>query len=258
MPRRSNARPRLGVSSEIGYVMGILGLLRRDDTAARTTRNAMKEARAGSQRERGGALQRMVEAFRDIGLDGKLTFASAETVARKAQRGRGKKNRDLAIRRIVRKHRRGVTVGGFLTGLGGVFTLPVLLPTNVVEFYVQATRMVGAIAAVRGYDLEDQEVRTRVLAALVGEESGDVLANVGLGPVAGVASRQVAKRLPLPQLSDVASAVGGRILRRFGLRSVRLFGKAIPGLGGVIGAIADRRALKKIAKTAREDFPQVV
>ncbi|WP_345029723.1 EcsC family protein [Brevibacterium pityocampae] len=251
---------------ETGVAMGILSLLRRDRADEKTTRQAVEEAQkpprsgeagADPAAEEGGALQHMVESFRDIGIDGKLTFDSAEKVARKAQRGRGRRDPELAIRRIIRSHRRSITAGGFLTGLGGAITLPVLLPTNVFEFYVQATRMVAAIASVRGYDLRDDEVRTRVLAALVGEESGDVLRNIGLGPVAGFASRQVAKRRPQPQISAVANAIGGRILRRFGLRSVRLFGKAIPGLGGVIGAASDRGQLKKIARSALVMFPQV-
>lgn len=240
--------------------MGILGMLRRDEKTTNTAREALKEARQGSKdatASDGGALHRMVEAFRDIGLDGKLTYSSARDVAARAQRGRARKRPQKAVRRLVRRHRRGVTIAGFLTGLGGVFTLPVLLPTNVVEFYVQSTRMVGAIAVVRGYDLDDEEVRVRVLAALLGEESGDVLRNIGLGPVAGVATRSVAKRLPTSTESAVASAIGGRILRKFGLRSVRLFGKAIPGLGGVLGAIADRAQLNKIAKAATASFPPV-
>src|SRR5699024_7241035 len=158
----------------------------------------------------------------------------------------------VAERRIVRRHRRGVTAGGFLTGLGGFLTLPVLLPTNVLEFYVQATRMVGAIAAVRGYDLEDEEIRVRVLAALLGEESGDVLRNVGLGPVAGAATRTPGERLPATPQSQAASATGGRLPRRFGLRSLRAGGqartgpspprRAAPRAPAVPGGQCDRRA----------------
>src|SRR5699024_2897535 len=107
--------------------MGIFALLRRDDEA-----------------EGGGALLRLVESFRDIGLDGRLAYSSARQAARRAQRGRGRRRPAVAVRRLVRRHRRGVTLAGFLTGLGGIFTLPVLLPTNVFEFYVQTTRMVGA------------------------------------------------------------------------------------------------------------------
>ena len=239
--------------------MGIFSMLRRDDSATSMARDAMHEARRGGASDRpssGGAIDRMVDTVRDIGLDGKLTYSSAADVARKAQRGRARKRPEKAVRRIVRSHRRGVTVAGFLTGLGGAITLPVLLPTNVMEFYIQATRMVGAIAELRGYDVKDEEVRARVLAALVAEEQGEILDHVGLGPIAGAATKQVAKRLPKAQLSEVSKAIGVRLLKRFGLRSVRLFGKAIPGLGGVIGAFSDRRQLSKIAKSALKAFPQ--
>ncbi|GAA1487634.1 EcsC family protein [Brachybacterium sacelli] len=235
--------------------MGIFSMLRRDETTRRTAREALKDARRGGDDSSGGALERMVTIIRDMGLDGKLTYSSAADVARRARRGRGRRRPEVAMRRIVRRHRRGVTVGGFLTGLGGFVTLPVLLPTNVVEFYVQSTRMVGAIAVVRGYDLEDQEVRVRVLASLLGEESGDVLKNVDLGPVSGAAARGVAGKLPATGQSQVASAIGGRLLRRFGLRSTRLFGKAIPGLGAILGALSDRAQLGRIATSARTSFP---
>lgn len=238
--------------------MGIFGMLRRDDTAKSTAREAMREARtekAGAGAN--GAVQRMIDTVRDVGLDGKLTYSSAAEVAKRARRGRARKRPEKAVSRIVRSHRRGVTAGGFLTGLGGVVTLPVLLPTNVMEFYIQATRMVGAIAVVRGYDLDDEEIRVRVLAALLGEESGDVLGSIGLGPVAGAAARGVAGRLPESPHAAVVSAVGGRLIRRFGLRSARLFGKAIPGLGGVLGALSDRKQLNRIAEAAKKGFPQL-
>ena len=240
--------------------MGIRDLLRRDDRITDTVREGLRDGRRALSGERSGpgnALERLVETFRDIGLDGKLTYSSAQVAAERAQRGRARRRPEKAVRRVIRRHRRGVTAGGFLTGLGGVFTLPLLLPTNVAEFYIQATRMVGAIATVRGYDVQDEEIRARVLATLVGEESGEVLKNVGLGPVAGAATRTVAGRLPQHASSQVASAIGGRILKRFGLRSVRLFGKAIPGLGAVLGALFDRAQLNRIAKAAKEGFPPV-
>ncbi len=263
--------------------MGLFSLLRRDKDSTSTARDAIKEAREANSRrgrrraqkeekaarkaarrgeepqteEKSSALQSLVEMFRDKGLDGWLTFSSAQTVADRALK-KHRKNPEKAVRRIIRSHRRSVTLGGFLTGLGGIVTLAVLLPVNIVEFYVQATRMVGAIAAVRGHQLSDEEIRTRVLAALVAEESDDVLATVGLGPVAGAATRHVAKRLPAADPSTaVARAIGGRVLARFGLRSVKLFGKAIPFLGAIIGAWTDRKALNKIAKAAMEDFPPV-
>lgn len=241
--------------------MGILSMFSSDEkkTTRRRTRAAMKEAHrseaTAAEASEGGALQSLVETFRDIGLDGRFGYFSAADVARRAQRKAGKRHPDRAIKRLIRQHRRGVGAAGFATGLGGFVTLPILLPANIFEFYVQATRLVGSIAAVRGYDLQDEEVRVRVLAALTGEEAGDVLGSLGLGPIAGVAARGVAKRMGSGTSSRIAQAIGGRIVRRFALRSTRLFGKAIPGLGAVVGAISDRRQLSKIAEAALTSFP---
>lgn len=233
--------------------MGILDVIRRDRTTTDTARSALREARRPGSGPR-DAITRLVEMFRDVGIDGKFRFRSAATIAQRADRG-GRASPNRAVRRVVRKHRHGVTLGGFLTGLGGFVTLPVLLPLNVVEFYVQATRMVAAIAAVRGHDLQDDTIRARVLTTLLGEEAGDVLDHIGLSPIAGIATKQVTKRLPASQTSQVANAIGVRILRRFALRSFRIFGKAIPGLGALVGAWSDRRQLRKIAETAKREFP---
>jgi hypothetical protein len=67
-----------------------------------------------------------------------------------------------------------------VTGLGGFVTMPVALPVNIAEFYIQATRMVGGIATLRGYDLADPQVRTAVMLTLVGARADEVLAKAGL------------------------------------------------------------------------------
>lgn len=234
--------------------MGIRRIMSRDEAAQKSTRSALKAMRHGDDDR--GALTRTVEIIRDIGLDGKLTYSSAAVVAERARRGRGRRRPAVAVRRIVRSHRRGVTAGGFATGLGGFITLPLLLPTNVLEFYVQATRMVGAIAVVRGYDIDDPEIRTRVLACLTGEGTQELLKGLGLGPVAGAAARAAAGRMRRTPQSEVAAAIASRAISRFGMRSVRLFGKAIPGLGAVIGAFSDRRQLSRILDAALAQFPQ--
>lgn len=212
----------------------------------------MKAAKRGEEGD-AGVVQRAVEMFRDVGIDGKFTFASAAKVASRSRRRT--RNADRAIRRIVSRHTRGVAVGGFVTGLGGLLTMPVALPLNVAGFYLQATRMVAAIAAVRGYDLSDDEIRTAVLLVLVGDKSGDVLTSAGLGMVSGPISQQVAGRLPAAAMMMVNKAVGFRILRRFGEKSLVTLGKAVPLLGGAVGAAFDVYQLRQIAKAARREFP---
>ena len=103
-------------------------------------------------------MDRVVDALVDrllkTGIDGLGRIDSAQEVADAALRKRGRAGqggrRDRASSTL-----RLAASGGFVTGLGGFVTLAVSLPANVVGFYVIATRMVAAMAAVRGHDLTD-------------------------------------------------------------------------------------------------------
>jgi hypothetical protein len=75
---------------------------------------------------------------------------------------------EVAIDRLIRTHTRLVTATGFATCLGGFFTLPVTIPTDVTAFYTLSTRCVAAVAHLRGYDTTSDEVRSVVLLTLLG------------------------------------------------------------------------------------------
>ena len=142
-----------------------------------------------------------------------------------------------AIERLVRDHVALGAVGGFVTGVGGYVTLPVALPVNLAEFYVVATRMVGAIAIVRGYDVRQPEVRTAVLLTLVASRSDEVLAKEGIG--AGKLPRIGLRRMPPGALMLVNKAIFFRLLRRVNERLFSRLGRGVPFLGGGIGAVLD-------------------
>ena len=128
-----------------------------DDTArqVRAAANGGALQRAALPDEGGltGAATRLIERLLDIGIDGRGPFDSADTIAERAlKHARG--DVDQAIKIIRRDHRQLGAVGGFVTGLGGFFTMPIALPANVLEFYLLGTRMTAATAKVRGYDLK--------------------------------------------------------------------------------------------------------
>lgn len=236
--------------------MGIWNLIRRDEPTVDETRAALREARRGTARGDAGAVTRLVETFRDIGLDGKFTFASAGRVAARAK-GRHRPT-GQAITKVVRRHTYGVGVGGFVTGLGGFLTLAVALPVNVVEFHLQAIRMVGAIARLNGYDLNDDRVRTAVLLTVAGDDSHEILRQAGLGSVSGHIADELSGRIPPGALMLVNKAVGFQLLRRFAESSLLRLGRAVPAFGGLIGAAYDIRQLRRIAAAARRDFPPLI
>jgi hypothetical protein len=204
-----------------------------------------------------GAVTRMVERLLDVGIDGRGPFDSAQRIADVAIADHV--DADRAIDALVRSHMRLAAAGGFLTGLGGFVTMPVALPANVLEFYLVATRMVASIASARGYDIRRPEVRSAVLLALVGADADDLLSSAGLRPSAFSPTWRLAdlaaQRLPGPALMVVNKGVGFRLLTQVGKKSLTRLGKAVPMVGGVLGAGLDTFLLSRIADHARHEFP---
>jgi EcsC protein family len=198
------------------------------------------------------AAARFVERLLDVGIDGRGPVDSAQAVADKARAASA--GADSAIDTVVRQHTRAAAAGGFFTGVGGLVTLPVALPVNVAEFYLLATRMVAAIACLRGYDLRQPEVRSAILLTLVGADSDDLLTKAGL-TTSGRLSNLAAERLPGPALMMVNKGVGFRLLSQIGRKSFPRFGKAVPLVGGAVGAGVDAYLLHRIADHARHEFP---
>src|SRR5690606_34345872 len=119
------------------------------------------------------------------------------------------KTPEEAVDLIARKHVRYAAMGGFVTGLGGLFTMVVAIPANITGFYVLATRMVGGIASIRGYDVNKPEVRTAVLLTLVGADSDDVLRKAGITS-GGKVAQMAMGRLPKAALMVINKGVAFR------------------------------------------------
>ncbi|WP_461046272.1 EcsC family protein [Terrabacter koreensis] len=231
-----------------------------DATATRVrdakSAGALERAAQPPQGGLSGAATRLVERLLDIGIDGKGPFDSAHTVAAKALQQAGG-DRDQALRILLRDHRQLGAVGGFATGLGGFFTMPVSLPANVLEFYLLATRMTAATAKVRGYDIDQPEIRSAILLTLTGADSDDLLKKAGLQVAGGKLSSLAFERLPAPALMVLNKAVGFRLLGRIGQGTFAKLGRGVPLVGGLVGAGVDVYMLGRIGKQAAKEFPPV-
>ena len=199
----------------------------KDEPEARPT-SALEQAKAGREDSGmfAGAVTGLIESLLDVGIDGKGPFDSAQKVAdvKRAE----KPDAEEAVDAVVRGHLKLAAAGGFVTGLGGFITLPVALPANVVEFYVVATRMVGSIASLRGYDIKQPEIRSAVLLTLVGADADDLLKKAGVASTGRLANL-AAQRLPGPAMMVVNKAVGFRLLSTAGKKTLTRFGKGVPG-----------------------------
>lgn len=230
-----------------------MGLFRRGEA-----RDAQPDANtalrlAAEQSNRSGLATALIDKLLDVGVDGLGPLDSAQEVADTARAK--SRSVEAAVKRVIRSHLTAGAAGGFVTGLGGFVTLTVALPANVVEFYVVATRMVAAIAALRGYDVADRRVRTAVLLTLVGADADDLLRKTGVGMPGGRLAHLATQRLPGPALMVVNKAIGFRLITQFGRSGLARLGQAVPMIGGAVGAGMDGYLLKQIADHAVQEFP---
>ena len=190
-----------------------------------------------------------------VGIKGAGPVDSAAKVADEALSEAGG-DVDRAIARLGREHTRLAAMEGFLTGFGGLLTLPVALPANVLAFFALAARNVAAVAKLRGYDISTPEVRSAVLMTLTGADARALMSKAGVVTTTGRVADLAAQRLPGPALMILHKGVGFHILSQFGQKGLaRIVGRAVPVFGGVIGAGADAFLLRQIVAKAKSDFP---
>jgi hypothetical protein len=157
-----------------------------------------------------------------------------------------------AIDALIRWQVAKAAAAGFLTNLGGLATLPIALPANVLSALYIQIRMVAAIAALRGHDLKSDQVRTVVLACLCGTTLLDVVKDAGIGVGAGLAQQAVAS-LSSEGLRRLVR-IGGLHGARNGARAARL----TPLIGGVVAGAVDGALTRVYANAAKKLFLPII
>lgn len=142
---------------------------------------------------------------------------------------------------------------GFLTGLGGLITLPVAIPANIGSVMYVQMRMIACIAHMGGYDTDSDQVQTLVYACLAGISIDQILKNAGIqfGNKFAIA---MVKKIPGEVLTKINQKVGFRFITKFGTKGIINIGKAVPIVGGLIGGGFDLAETRVIANRAYKMF----
>lgn len=196
--------------------------------------------------------QALVQRVLTLGVDGAGPLHGARRVAEEhlAQHG----DREKAIDKLIATHARTVGATGFASGLGGVMTLPVTIPADVGVFYTLAGRCAAAVAHLRGYDLESDEVRSVILVSLLGAGGATVLKDVGV-QVGNKAAVSALKQLPGRVLIDINKKVGFRLVTKFGSTGVINLVRFVPLAGGGVAAGVNMTAMRSVGRYAKTHFP---
>lgn len=187
----------------------------------------------------------------DKAVNGVKGLDSAEEMAADFMKGEGSL-KDKA-NRLIRWQNAKAGTSGFIAGLGGILTLPITLPANITcVLYVQI-RMIAAIAKMGGFDLKDDRVKSLVYTCLVASSVKDVIKNTSLAIGQKIAVNAL-KKVPGEILIKINQQVGFRLLTKFGEKGIINLVKAVPVLGGVIGASFDSISTNIIGNVARDTF----
>ena len=159
----------------------------------------------------------------------------------------------IAAKELIKQQLLKCSASGFITGFGGLLTLPLTVPANVASVLYVQMRMIATLAAIGGYDVHSDEVQTLVYLCLVGSSLTDVVKSTGI-KIANKVTTNMLKKLPGAVLTKINQKVGFRLLTKFGTKGAVNLVKVVPVAGALVGAGIDYGSTKLIADKAYNAF----
>ena len=142
--------------------------------------------------------------------------------------------KEEACKVMLRNQITKCTTSGFVTGFGGIITMPVTLPANVGSVMYIQMRMIACVAYMNGYDLNSDQTQTFVYACLAGVAVNELIKQAGIKFANGLI-----KKIPGKVLTKINQKVGFRFITKFGTKGIINLGKMLPGVGAVVGGSFD-------------------
>ncbi len=170
--------------------------------------------------------------------------------------GEGARLTDKQIDRQIALHCTMAGTAGFVSNLGGLLTLPVALPANMLGVAAIQLKLVATVAAGRGHDLGSEEAKAMSMACLTGGAALELLKNAGMQAGLKLGQRAVGQ-LSAAALARINAAVGFRLLATAGSRGLLNLGKAVPVIGGLVGGGFDAASTGAVGAIAKRVFPPV-
>lgn len=161
--------------------------------------------------------------------------------------------RDEACKAMLRNQIVKCSTSGFITGFGGVVTMPVTIPANIGSVLYVQMRMIACVAYMTGFDLNCDQTQMFVYACLAGVAVNGFIKQAGI-QFGLKFTNGLIKKIPGKVLTKINQKVGFRFITKFGEKGIINLGKMIPGVGAVIGGGLDLVETKIIANRAYKWF----
>lgn len=160
------------------------------------------------------------------------------------------------INSLIRYQNAKSVTSGFLTGLGGLITLPLAIPANVASVLYIQIRMIAAIACMTNHDLKDDKVQTMIYMCLGGSNFiRSALKNLGINIITKSISKELIAKVSSAFIMSLKKQIIIKLLVKFGPKNVLIsYTKAIPIIGGIVGGTVDGISTNLIGEAAKLMF----
>jgi len=199
---------------------------------------------------------RLASYLLEKGLGGFPPLSSAEDLAQQYLIDLGYETPDERVDSLINWETTKNFTTGFITGLGGIVTLAVGVPSALAASWLIQARMAGAIARIYGHELADDRVRTMILLSLAGDVAKEAMKDVGIPVGRGVSGKAI-NQVPGRVLVEINKRIGARLIAKAGERGFVNLSKALPVVGGVVGGSMDVLVCRMVGRTAKSMFRPV-
>lgn len=139
---------------------------------------------------------------------------------------------------------------GAITGLGGVITLPVAIPSDLICTWRIQASMAFSIAYAYGHTKDTTDLKMDLYLILAGDSAKEALKRVGIEVSKNVTKKAVQKYITRDVMVKIWKVVGQKIITKAGEKSLLSFTKMVPLVGAPVGFTFDWVATQAVGRFA--------
>ncbi len=190
------------------------------------------------------ALAKIIEWFTDVDP------SKVEAYVNKLRsQNEGISDHDLAGKIVMRKSLKNGLIGA-ATGVGGLLTLPVSVPGDLIASWRIQVLMACCVAYVYGHTAETTDLKTDVYIILAGDSAKEALKRVGIEVSKHLTKKAVQKYITREVMKKIWRVVGQKIITKAGQKSLTSFMKMVPLIGAPIGFAFDYTVGRAVGRYA--------
>ena len=156
---------------------------------------------------------------------------------------------DLAKKIVGRKAFKNGLVGA-ATGVGGLITLPITIPIDLVATWKIQITTALTVAHVFGHTHQTTDLKTDVYLILAGSSAQEALKKVGVEVGKAVTKKVIEKHVTKEVMKKIWRVIPQRIITKAGGKSLLSFSRMVPLIGAPIGFGFDYLGTNTMGKLA--------